>query len=82
MKIVIAEDQGMLRGAISQLLALEEDIEIVGEADNGEQALRLIREKSADIAVLDIEMPSLSGLEVAERLRAESKGWLPEEPFL
>lgn len=45
MRIVIAEDQGMLRGAVSQLLALEKDIEIVGEADNGEQALRLIQEK-------------------------------------
>lgn len=71
MRIVIAEDQGMLRGAVSQLLALEEDIEIVGEADNGEQALRLIREKAADLAVLDIEMPLLSGLEVAETLKAE-----------
>lgn len=70
MRIFIAEDQGMLRGAVSQLLALEEDIEIVGEVDNGELALRLIQEKTADIAVLDIEMPLLSGLEVAERLRA------------
>ncbi|WP_188456730.1 response regulator transcription factor [Virgibacillus oceani] len=72
MRIVIAEDQGMLRGAISKLLALEEDIEIVGEADNGEQALELIRTERADIGVLDIEMPLLSGLDVAEKLRCES----------
>ncbi|MBB6671921.1 response regulator transcription factor [Cohnella nanjingensis] len=71
MKIVIAEDQGMLRGAISRLLSLEDDIEVVGEADNGEQALALIRKQEADIAVLDIEMPLLSGLEVAETLQAE-----------
>ncbi|GIN96966.1 DNA-binding response regulator [Siminovitchia terrae] len=71
MRIVIAEDQGMLRSAVSQLLALEEDIEIVGEANNGEQALQLIQEKNADIAVLDIEMPLLSGLEAAEKLREE-----------
>lgn len=71
MKIVIAEDQGMLRGAISRLLSMEPDIEIVGEADNGEHALQLIRKLSPDIAVLDIEMPLLSGLDVAEMLRAE-----------
>lgn len=71
MKIVIAEDQGMLRGAISKLLALEDDIEIVGEADNGEQALQLIHSQNADIGVLDIEMPLMSGLDVAEKLKAE-----------
>jgi len=71
MKIVIAEDQGMLRGAISRLLGMEPDIEIVGEADNGEHALQLIRKLSPDIAVLDIEMPLLSGLDVAEKLKAE-----------
>ncbi|MEK5056998.1 response regulator transcription factor [Paenibacillus sp. FSL H7-0326] len=72
MKIVIAEDQGMLRSAISRLLGMEPDIEIVGEADNGELALQLIRKLSPDIAVLDIEMPLLSGLDVAEQLMAES----------
>ncbi|UOQ44220.1 response regulator transcription factor [Halobacillus salinarum] len=71
MKLIIAEDQGILRGAISQLLALEEDIEIIGEAENGEEALRLIREKPVDIALLDIEMPLVSGLDVAERLNEE-----------
>ncbi|GIP26562.1 DNA-binding response regulator [Paenibacillus sp. J23TS9] len=71
MKIVIAEDQGMLRGAISRLLGMEPDIEIVGEAGNGEQALQLIRKRLPDIAVLDIEMPFLSGLDVAEILSAE-----------
>jgi DNA-binding NarL/FixJ family response regulator len=69
--MIIAEDQGMLRGAISQLLAMEEDIEIVGEAETGEEALRLIKEREAEIALLDIEMPLLSGLEAAERLKAE-----------
>lgn len=71
MKIVIAEDQEMLRGAISRLLGMEPDFEIVGEAGNGEQALQLIRKCSPDIAVLDIEMPLLSGLDVAEMLRVE-----------
>jgi two-component system response regulator DesR len=71
MRIVIAEDQGMPRGAISRLLSMEKDIEIVGEAADGEHALQLIHEQSPDIGVLDIEMPLLSGLEVVEKLRTE-----------
>ncbi|MFB4166831.1 response regulator transcription factor [Virgibacillus sp. JSM 102003] len=69
--IIIAEDQGMLRGAISKLLAMEEDIEIAGETDNGEEALKLIHQHKPDIALLDIEMPLLSGLQVAEKLKSE-----------
>jgi two-component system, NarL family, response regulator DesR len=71
MRIVIAEDQGMVRGAIGKLLSLEPDIELVGEAENGEEALQLIREKSPDIAIVDIEMPIVSGLEAAETLKDE-----------
>ncbi|WP_174615800.1 response regulator transcription factor [Virgibacillus ihumii] len=69
MKIVIAEDQGMLRGAISRLLGMEEDITVIGEADNGKEALELIRTAEPDIAILDIEMSVLSGLEVAKKLK-------------
>lgn len=71
MKIVIAEDQGMLRGAMSTLLSMEEDIEVVGQAGDGEEALRLILSLAPDLCVMDIEMPVLSGLDVAERLKAE-----------
>ncbi|KZE77107.1 two-component system response regulator [Paenibacillus elgii] len=71
MKIVIAEDQGMLRGAMSTLLSMEEDIEVVGQAGDGEEALRLILSLDPDLCVMDIEMPVLSGLDVAERLKAE-----------
>ncbi|MBM7554510.1 response regulator transcription factor [Thalassobacillus pellis] len=69
MKIIIAEDQGLLRGAISRLLGMEADIDVVGEAGNGKKALALIQEANPDIAVLDIEMPYYSGLEVAEHLQ-------------
>ncbi|RNB84587.1 DNA-binding response regulator [Brevibacillus fluminis] len=72
MKVILAEDQGMLRGALSTLLALEDDIEVVGEAENGEQAMQLIRQKQPDLCVLDIEMPLKSGLDVAEAIKAES----------
>jgi two-component system response regulator DesR len=69
MKVVIAEDQGMLRGALGALLDLQEDIEVIGQAENGEQALRLILELAPDLCILDIEMPKMSGLDVAERLK-------------
>ncbi|MFC5530813.1 response regulator transcription factor [Cohnella yongneupensis] len=71
MRVLLAEDQGMLRGALSALLDLEPDIEVVGQAENGEQALEMIRKLKPDLCVLDIEMPVLTGLDVAERLRAD-----------
>ncbi len=71
MRVLLAEDQGMLRGALSALLDLEPDIEVVGQAENGEQALDMIRKLKPDLCVLDIEMPVMTGLDVAERLRAD-----------
>lgn len=72
MRVLLAEDQGMLRGALSALLDLEPDIEVVGQAENGEQALEMIRNLKPDLCVLDIEMPVMTGLDVAERLRADN----------
>ncbi|RXY99730.1 DNA-binding response regulator [Fictibacillus sp. S7] len=68
-RVLIAEDQGMLRGALGALLDLEEDIEVVGQAENGERALSLITSLKPDVCLLDIEMPLISGLEVAEELK-------------
>lgn len=68
-RIVIAEDQRILRGALGTLLDFEEDMEVVGEAENGKEALYLIQTKKPDICLLDIEMPIKSGLEVAEELK-------------
>ncbi|WP_048601385.1 response regulator transcription factor [Rubeoparvulum massiliense] len=70
-RIVIAEDQRMLRGALGTLLDLEEDFEVVGQAEHGEEALRLVRELKPDICLMDIEMPIKSGLDVAEELRRQ-----------
>jgi two-component system response regulator DesR len=69
MKVIVAEDQGMLRGALSALLDLEEDIEVVGQAENGEQALQMIEALAPDLVVMDIEMPFMTGLDVAEKLK-------------
>lgn len=70
-RIIIAEDQRLLRGAMASLLGLEDDIEVVGEAGDGEEALQLIGKLQPDVCLMDIEMPKLSGLDVAERLKAE-----------
>jgi len=71
-RLVLAEDQGLVLGAISALLSLEGDLEVVGQATDGQAALELCRTLAPDVLVTDIEMPRLSGLDVAERLRAEA----------
>lgn len=68
-RIVIAEDQRMLRGALASLLDLEDDIEVVGQAGDGEEALALIARLEPDVCLMDIEMPAKSGLDVAEELK-------------
>ncbi|OZS76832.1 DNA-binding response regulator [Tetzosporium hominis] len=68
-RIVLAEDQRMLLGALGSLLELEEDMEVVGLARDGEEALQLVQDLSPDICITDIEMPNLTGLELAEKLK-------------
>jgi two-component system response regulator DesR len=73
-RVLLAEDQAMVRGALSALLALEPDIEVLGSAADGESAWlelqRLQRMQSLpDVLVSDIEMPGLTGLELAHRIR-------------
>ena len=69
-RIMIAEDQTMVRQALVALLELESDIEVVAEAADGEEALAMARKHHPDVAVLDIEMPGPSGIEVAGQLTA------------
>lgn len=68
-RIVIAEDQQMMLGALGSLLNLEDDIEVVGKADNGEDAIALVQKHQPDVCIMDIEMPKKSGLEAAEALK-------------
>lgn len=70
-RVLIAEDQSLLRGALATLLDLEDDIEVVGSACDGMEALSLLAKKDIDVLVTDIEMPSLTGIELAERVRKE-----------
>ena len=68
-RIVIAEDQRMLLGALGSLLSLEDDMEIVGKASNGQEAIALAHEQQPDVCIMDIEMPIKTGLEAAEELK-------------
>ncbi|MFC0300518.1 response regulator [Virgibacillus soli] len=68
-RIVIAEDQGLLLGALGSLLDLEPDMKVVGKAKNGEESLALVKQHNPDVCVMDIEMPIKSGLDAAEELK-------------
>jgi two-component system response regulator DesR len=68
-KVLIAEDQSMILGALSALLDMEDDIQVVGRAGNGKDALQLSMETHPDVVVTDIEMPGMTGLEFAAALK-------------
>jgi two-component system response regulator DesR len=67
-RIVLAEDQKMLLGVMGSLLNLEEDMEVVGMARDGAEAIILVQELQPDVCIMDVEMPKMSGLEAAEVL--------------
>ena len=68
-RVLLAEDQTMLRGALAALLELESDISVIANAPNGREALRLARQHAPDIVITDIEMPEMTGLELAAALK-------------
>ena len=69
MKLLVAEDQSMLRDALCQLLLMEDDVDEVLQAGDGEEAIELVKNESIDVAILDVEMPKKSGLDVLEWIR-------------
>ena len=73
-RILLADDQALVRGALAALLDLEADIEVVAQVGRGDEVVAAARSSAAQVCLLDIEMPGLTGLEAAERLRTE----LPE----
>lgn len=68
-RVLLAEDQAMVRGALTALLNLESDIEVLGSVADGEAAWRELQRLKPDVLVTDIEMPGLTGLELAQRVR-------------
>ncbi|MEM1089145.1 MAG: response regulator transcription factor [Pseudomonadota bacterium] len=69
MRVLIAEDQSMVLGALAALLELEHDIEVVGRATDGREALAKVDELAPDLVLTDIEMPNMTGLELAGALQ-------------
>jgi len=74
MKVLVADDHTLMRAGLVALIARLPDMEVVAEAEDGRQALRLVRDLQPDIVIMDIAMPGLNGLEAAERIH----GILPQ----
>jgi two-component system response regulator DesR len=72
-RVVIAEDQRMVLGALAALLSLEEDIDVVAQASDGTEALAMALAHQPDVLVTDVEMPGMSGLDVALQLQAQGR---------
>ena len=70
-RVVIAEDQAMVLGALAALLDTEEDIQVVGQARNGQEALQRVLSDKPDVLLTDIEMPGCSGLELAAEIKRQ-----------
>ena len=70
-RVIIAEDQSMVLGALAALLDIEHDIEVVGKAHNGREALDLVRTLTPDVVLTDIEMPEMGGLDLAQAVREQ-----------
>ncbi|MGW2563996.1 response regulator [Streptomyces sp. NPDC001514] len=70
-RVLLAEDQGMMRGALALLLGMEEDIEVVAQVGRGDEIVSAALTARPDVALLDIELPGLSGLDAAAELRDE-----------
>ncbi|MFZ3570849.1 response regulator transcription factor [Streptomyces sp. BH097] len=70
-RVLLAEDQGMMRGALALLLGLESDLEVVAQVARGDAIVDTALEQRPDVALLDIELPGLSGLDAAAELREQ-----------
>ncbi len=70
-KLVVADDHHVVRRGLIFFLNTQQDIEVIGEASNGEEALHLIKELQPDIVIMDLSMPKLDGIEATEQIKNE-----------
>ncbi|MEV8065302.1 MULTISPECIES: response regulator transcription factor [unclassified Streptomyces] len=73
-RVLLAEDQGMMRGALALLLGMEEDLEVVAQVSRGDAIVDAVLAHRPDVALLDIELPGMTGLDAAAELRKRAPG--------
>ncbi|MDD2901258.1 MAG: response regulator transcription factor [Syntrophales bacterium] len=73
-KIILADDHKIVRQGLRNMLEQETDLEVIGEADDGRMAVRLVRELSPQVVIMDVGMPDLNGIEATRQVLAESPG--------
>lgn len=71
-RLLLVDDQSIVRQGLRMRLLMEPDIEVIGEASNGEQAIELVHELSPDIVLMDVEMPGMDGIAATTALRANT----------
>ena len=74
-KVLLVDDHDIVRNGVRLMLSADADIEVSGEAVNADEALRLVRERDFNVALVDIALPGKNGLDLLRQLRTENRKW-------